>query len=384
MSSSLTLPDPASISARSRHSSISAIPRPKSGTSRHATPTNTRNDVRDSSAGLVVPLQTSHKHRKSWNPNDGAPPSSFRMVQPSPPSTESSLPYKQRSQNDLSGTRQQLYIRNLSTHSLNGPDALASPPQATQPSGIAGLPKSKTMSSLLASPREIIPRRRLLQPIGPPLPRTQTLGNLSCFGHLSQTPSPRKPTSFVLPRSQKHDNGSQLNVADALVESRMTEKEMDMMIQVQREAAANRSRLRHTFERRREPPRRGSSHSGSFQTLMTRKSNSVPTINLSANDVVNTRRLKGMKRRSSPGRILFINSTLANRACSEASMPTTTTLSSATSSNPSDVPEFSPKHVGDPRTRYPHHLHKDAADNDAGIYGREYGILDGPLRFPVR
>ncbi|EXJ73650.1 uncharacterized protein A1O5_03412 [Cladophialophora psammophila CBS 110553] len=345
-------PDPASLSARSRRSSISAIPRPKSGTSRHATPTGARGDRRDSAAGTRI-LNIGHKYRKSWHPEDSVPPSSFRMRQPQVPNprNESLLPYKQRSHHDLSGTQQQLYVRNLSTHSLGGPDAVVAPHQLKQTSSTTALPKSKTMSSLLSSPRETITRRRLLQPLEPPLPRTQTLGNISCFGPLNETPSPRKPisVSLSLPR-QHHDNRSHLNVADALVESRMTEKEMDLMIQVQKEAAINRARLRNSCQHRNPleyPP----------PAQSTKRTNEQrATLKLSLNDVANTQRLEGMERISSSGRLLFINSTLANKNWRESDLPTSTTMTtsigSITSSNPSQNSESDPRHVRDHRLSF--------------------------------
>ncbi|KIW89380.1 uncharacterized protein Z519_10234 [Cladophialophora bantiana CBS 173.52] len=339
-------PDPASLSAHSRRCSISAIPRPKSGTSRHATPIGPRGDRRDSAAGTRI-LNIGHKYRKSWHPEDSVPPSSFRMRQPqvANPGNESLLPDKQRSHHDLSGTQQQLYVRTLSTQSLSGPDAVVAPHQLKQTSSTTALPKSKTMSSLLSSPRETITRRRLLQPLEPPLPQTQTLGNISCFGPLSETPSPRKPISVSLSPPQRHcDNGSHLSAADALVESRMTEKERDLMIRVQREAAINRARLRNSCQHRNplEYPLAQSTKRTNEQTA---------TLKLSLNDVANTQRVEGMKRTSSSGRLLFINSTLANKHWRERDLPTSTTMTtsigSITSSIPSQGSDSDPRHVRD-------------------------------------
>ncbi|KIW75279.1 hypothetical protein Z517_12053 [Fonsecaea pedrosoi CBS 271.37] len=369
-------PDPASLSARSRHSSVSAIPRPKSGTSRQATPVAARADRRGSAAVTSLP-RIPYMHRKSWHRDDFLPPSSFRMAQAEAPTPnkESLVPYKQRSHHDLSGTRQQLYIRNMSTHSLSSHEAVVAPYHLKQVSSTTALPKSKTMGSLLSSPREIITRRRLLQPLDPPLPRTQTLGNISCFAPTHQTPSPRKPISVSLSSSeQHHDNVSQLNVADALNESRMTEKEMDLMIQVQREAAVNRARLRNACQYRN-PPVRSTAEP-------------APTLKLSLNDVANTQRLESMKRTSSSGRLLFINSTLANINWRDSDIPTSTTMTtsigSVTSSSPSQISDIDARHVRDGQVCYRRRalltLRQVYAAEDASYWTGRYMSLCDRLR----
>ena len=59
-----------------------------------------------------------------------------------------------------------------------------------------GLPKSQTASALNRS-ANITPHRQLMQPLGPPIPRSQTLGSLSCFtgGVIEQSPSPLKSSA---------------------------------------------------------------------------------------------------------------------------------------------------------------------------------------------
>ncbi|KIY03135.1 uncharacterized protein Z520_01602 [Fonsecaea multimorphosa CBS 102226] len=232
----------------------------------------------------------------------------------------------------------------MSTQSLSNHDAVAAPSHLKQASSTTALPKSKTMDSLLSSSRDTITRRRLLQPLDPPLPRTQTLGNISCFGPSTESPSPRKPTSISLsPAGQHHDNASQLNIADALMESRMSEKEMDLMIQVQREAAINRARLRNACQHRN-PPERAPSVQSPRSTV-----DRAPTLKLALNDVANTQRLETMKRTSSSGRLLFINSTLANKNWRDGDLPTSTTLSTSigsdTSLNQSQDSDNDPRHV---------------------------------------
>ena len=335
----------ASISARSRRASVSAIPRPVSGTSRQASHIVSRAGRRESPAGSA-PVVNAHEHRKSWHPNAGRAPSSFcRLTLQVPPPTRYSLPYSHRSHQDLSGTQQQLYIRNMSTHSLSVPDVGTPPHLLKQASSSNALPKSKTMGSLLSPGRDLVPGRRLMQPIGPPLPRTQTLGNISCFNQSGSSPSPRKSKAVSLsPPEQSHNNTSQINIADALDESRMTEQEMDLMKQVQREAAVNRARLWASH-----PPSHTSCYAG-FGASHAKKEDSQ-TIDLPLNDGASTRDMGGVKRRSSSGRLLFINPALANKNWKQSEPPTTTTVTSIgsmTSSEPSHPEENDPRSVSKP------------------------------------
>lgn len=339
-----TGPDPALLSAKSRRSSISAIPRPKSGSSRQAAPSGART-VEVHSRSSTYTSKNPYVPRGSWYSNDPAPPSSFRLPQSSSASAEALLPYKQRSHNDLSGIQHQLYLRNFSTHSLSGPDVIPINSRGKQMATTGGLQKSKTMGSLISSSREIIPRRRLLQPLSPPIPRTQTLGNISCFGPTSQTPSPRKPKSVALPSAQQHGNVSQLNVADALVDSRMTAKEMGLMVQVQREAAVNRARLRNAFDHAPDQCSKGTPPREAYYSLIVGGTPPAPATGSSGIELAASRRPGKMKRRSASSRLLFINSALANNACSDSDPPTTTTLTTFTSSDLSEISHSTPKQV---------------------------------------
>lgn len=189
-------------------SSASAIPRPTSGTSRRATPVGSRLLKAGSIPHVQAQKRLPNLHRKSWHPNETAHFSSIslpttRNSEPSPPPSSASL------------------LQN------------------------ASLPKSRTFGSLLASSREVTPSGRLMQPIQPPLPRSQTLGNISCFGQSALTPSPRKPTQATsdAPRLYQHSR-SQLDVSKISKDGRVTQKEMDLTKNIQREAAATRERMR--------------------------------------------------------------------------------------------------------------------------------------------
>ncbi|KEF62231.1 uncharacterized protein A1O9_00203, partial [Exophiala aquamarina CBS 119918] len=110
------------------------------------------------------------------------------------------------------------------------------------------LPKSRTLGSLLASSRELTPSGRLMKPIQPPLPRSQTLGNISCLNHSALTPSPRKPTQAIPDGLRSYYNSqNQLDGSKVFQGSRMAEKEMRFMTEVQREAAANCTRMRNAL-----------------------------------------------------------------------------------------------------------------------------------------
>ncbi|EXJ94601.1 hypothetical protein A1O1_02997 [Capronia coronata CBS 617.96] len=254
------------------------------------------------------------------------------MSQPSSTSSECLLPYKDRGMRDLSGIQQQFHLQELSTQSLDRPEGLSAPARDRSVGHPMGIPKSKTMSSLLSSPRVATPRRRLLQPLGPPLPRTQTLGSLSCFGPASLTPSPRKAPYVAMPSFHRRHDTSEINMTDALQESRMTEKEVQMMKQVQREAAANRTRLRNSFGNSPQKGNSGPDRSQISGPPTSKGIEDIATIRLPANDSGNARHLGGFQRSSHHGPFLFVNSTMANSNGPDDGPPTTTTVGSTASS----------------------------------------------------
>ncbi|RVX75329.1 hypothetical protein B0A52_00682 [Exophiala mesophila] len=113
----------------------------------------------------------------------------------------------------------------ISAHS--NPDlaefALTQPPYAVKAG--RNLPRSTTMESLLSSTRDTAPRRSLLQPLGPPLPRSQTLGSMSCFNGNIATPSPRAPDPSQL-KALRRRTGPEtfLDAATGLKKSQMVDK----------------------------------------------------------------------------------------------------------------------------------------------------------------
>ena len=334
--------DPDAARHRKRYS-VSAIPRPSSGTSRLATPLGLPQlTVSDDDAPEAPPA-----HRKSCHSTDGKPPSAWIAAMPRLPRSDSLLPYDQRPQEDLSGLKRQLQLRHYSTQSLSSPSHIAASRDASLTN--SNLPKSYSTVSLLPPSRDIAPRRRLMKPLSPPLPKSQTSSSLSCAAKAAPTPSPRKA---VQPRVTlaTEPTRSQVNVVDALRESRMTEDEITQLRQVQKEAATNQGHLKHALEIRQYKQKTPTSYVSPTSSSFTRNSKEA-TINLSANDIANTRRLEDQRRKSASGRPLYINSVLANAIKAEASLSHPNTAASASSSGPDEEWETNNKHVGVPSTR---------------------------------
>jgi hypothetical protein len=104
------------------------------------------------------------------------------------------------------------------------------------------LPKSKTSVSFSSQlRRQTIPDRHLLKPVLPPLPHSQSLVNTSCFTAGRPTPSPAEPARKIFSR---HKSEPPVTAVDAILESRMTAHEIEVLNQVQKEALLNRDRFR--------------------------------------------------------------------------------------------------------------------------------------------
>ncbi|EXJ60243.1 hypothetical protein A1O7_04395 [Cladophialophora yegresii CBS 114405] len=127
----------------------------------------------------------------------------------------------------------------------------------------------------------------------------------------------------------------------------MTKEEVDLMKQVQREATANRARLRNAHQQYKPSP-----YAASEGSVASRD---IPILNPSMNDAANIQHPEGSKRRSSSGRLLFINSTLANKNWQQSEPSTATSvvsIGSVTSSEPSQKEENDPRNVGQIRQVY--------------------------------
>jgi hypothetical protein len=324
---------------RKRYSAASAIPRPTSGTSRRATPLG-HPHVNASPDDEYVQAPP-RSYRKSFHSTEGMPPSAWASSKARLPRSDSLLPYALRPPQDLSGTKQQLQIRHYSTQSLSSPSKIGLPRDS--PLTSSSLPKSQSTVALSPPSRDVTPRRRLMKPLSPPLPKSQTFSNLSCTSFPATTPSPIKlaPTRMPLSVCSSY---SQVNVVDALRESRMTEEEIMKWKQVQMEAAANQGRLRNTFEIRQHKQKIPATYASPTPSSFARTAEEA-TINLSANDYANTTRLEEQRRKSAGGRPMFINSVLANAYQTDTSLSYANTIASTASVGPEMEWESNLKHV---------------------------------------
>ena len=336
MKSNNMYPEDAEAARHRKRYSVSAIPRPSSGTSRRATPLGLPQVTGPDEAPRPPTAQ-----RRSFHSTDGKPPSAWLASKLHLPRSESLLPYNERHLQDLSGTKQQLQIRHYSTQSLSSPSKIGRPRDASLTNN--SLPKSQSTASLTSPSKDVTPRRRLMKPVSPPLPKSQTFSSLSCATISDTIPSPEKPVPTQIPRSAGSQY-RQVNVVDALRESRMTDEEITYLRQVQKEIATNQDRLKNAFELRQHKQKTPTSYVTPTSDCFTRNADEA-TINLSANDVANTRRLEEQRRKSTTGRPLFINSVLANAIAADSSLSTPNSIASATSSGPEEEWNSNIKHV---------------------------------------
>ncbi|KIV96282.1 hypothetical protein PV10_00165 [Exophiala mesophila] len=155
-----------------------------------------------------------------------------------------------RGQHSANISRPQNLPHNTTISAHSNPDLtefeLMQPPYAVKAG--RNLPRSTTMESLLSSTRDTAPRRSLLQPLGPPLPRSQTLGSMSCLNGNIATPSPRAPDPSQL-KALRRRTGPEtfLDTATELKKSQKIDTATEEVSQVQREAAIQRRRLRNNI-----------------------------------------------------------------------------------------------------------------------------------------
>ncbi len=207
--------------------------------------------VTDTPQTMVKPRTYSRTRRTSFFSNQNDPPSSFKTFRAQPPRLSLPVTTSQHmgGSSDLSGTRQQLPLSHYSRQSLASLDAIISSVTAREENNTnTSLPlpshrtKSNTSSSFAKVTSPAIAQRQLMGPLGPPMPRSQTMRNLTCFGGaVGNTPSPSKSTSRTI---STVSHRSKVDVMDALAESRMTETEIEFFNQVAKEVEANRQRLK--------------------------------------------------------------------------------------------------------------------------------------------
>jgi hypothetical protein len=202
------------------------------------------------SQSIVKPRTYSRTRGNSNVANQSYIPSSFKNPRAKSPRRSLPATTSQHTDqpNDLSGIRQQLPLSRYSRHSLASLDAIVSSATAKEANRTAALlplstlvtkPNTSSAATKVTSP--VIPQRQLMGPLGPPILRSQTMGNLSCFASaVADTPSPSKGTPRTISTASSR---SKVAVVDALAESRMTAKEIEHFNQVAREVEANRQRI---------------------------------------------------------------------------------------------------------------------------------------------
>ncbi|ERF74809.1 hypothetical protein EPUS_03193 [Endocarpon pusillum Z07020] len=245
----------------------SSIPRPTSkltaaqhiSSSAAATgPTGNKAATDGTPPSIVKPRTYSRTRRNSFVPPHNDPQPAFRPSRARPP--RSSLPETTSQPIDgshgLSGIHQQMHVTCCSRHSLASLDAMVlSATGKAENKSTSSLPghkrrtKHKALSSVTKVTSPVIPQRQLMGPLGPPLPRSQTAGNMTCFtGSAANTPSPSKPSTRTISTVSQT---AELSVVDALAESRMTDKEIEYFNQVAKEVEANRQRMKGSTRAKR-------------------------------------------------------------------------------------------------------------------------------------
>jgi hypothetical protein len=178
----------------------SGIPRPSSGSSRRATSSTQQLLMSGEVSSIItVPPSPCNADQARLRPSD--PLQSWSDDAP-------------RDQ-DLSGVRHQLHIRNFSTKSVQGLEVFSSPCDTAV--------------------------RSLMRPLGPPLPRSHTMGSLA-FDNLP-SPAMRKVGRGDYRSRRVLSASPKIDVVDALHESRMTQEEVVLFNRIEKEKELNKLRL---------------------------------------------------------------------------------------------------------------------------------------------
>ena len=122
------------------------------------------------------------------------------------------------SHRDLSGVRQQLHVRNFSTKTVDGLEVFSTP-------------RSTAV-------------RSLMRPLEPPLPRSHTMSNIALNQQPSSTACNGKKREY--PSPSRSEAGLEIDVIDALHESRMSREELELFNRVEKEKELNKARLPKT------------------------------------------------------------------------------------------------------------------------------------------
>lgn len=315
-----TAPAPSAMAYRRRR--YSGIPRPSSGSSRRAM-SSTQQPLTPGEVSSIIPVLSSPCNANQ----DNLPP--LQSDNDVPPNR------------DLSGIRQQLHVRNFSTKSAQGLEVFSSPHETAV--------------------------RSLMRPLGPPLPRSHTMGNLAFDGQksISTRKEGREETlSFCVSSASL-----EIDVVDALHESRMTQEEVTLFNQIEKEKELNKLRLSRTT---------GATRMLSFPYHAPRVDRDLDTITsswLSSPRSTASRTVfqEQSRRRAVDGKgILRIDPSLAN-ASQTSSLLLTPNSGLSTFTSPEEI---DPRHV----SSLPLQACFCITDHLAGLFCGAYSVLDRKIR----
>ncbi|KAF7510510.1 hypothetical protein GJ744_006356 [Endocarpon pusillum] len=205
---------------------------------------------------IVKPRTYSRTRRNSFVPPHNDSQAAFRPARPPRSSLPETTSQPIDGSHDLSVIHQQMHVTRYSRHSLASLDAMvlsatgkAENKSTSSLPGHKRLTKHNALSAVTKVTSPVIPQRQLMGPLGPPLPRSQTAGSMTCFtGSVANTPSPSKPSTRTISTVSQT---AELSVVDALAESRMTDEEIEYFNQVAKEVEASRQRIKGSTRAKR-------------------------------------------------------------------------------------------------------------------------------------
>lgn len=201
----------------------------------------------DASQIIVKPRTYSRTKTQSFVPNQTNPPVSWKTAHRHPPrlSLPATTSQSAGCSSDDHGSRQQLPVCRYSRHSLASLDSVissASRIEETTTTPVLPLECRRTESdgslpvTKITSP--VSPHRRLMRPLGPPVPRSQTMGDLTCFvGAVPNKPSLLKIANSTI---RTVNQISEIDVMDGLARSRRANNETEYFEQPTKQLLTNR------------------------------------------------------------------------------------------------------------------------------------------------
>lgn len=177
-----------------------------------------------------------------------------------------------------------------------------------------------------------------MRPLGPPLPRSHTMGNLT-VDRKSSSPVHKAKIDEYLSLCVSSAS-SEIDIVDALHESRMTQEEVELFNRIEKEKELNKMRLSRTM---------GAARVMSFPGHATQENQDFDTVNSSwrsssESPASRTAIQEHMRRRKADGKgALRINPSLANASRTPPLLTPKSALCTFTS-----LEEIDPRHVSSP------------------------------------